>query len=204
MGGTANRLVCTVQNRQSAGPGRAGRGSLRQPGKSRERGREKSWALGETAVPADAHGLNGRSAEAGAWDDGVHGRRDHQKRSAPERAGRRGSMGGRDGGIHAREGTTRRHLYGTAASATGYARQEESGGAGRDDFILASERAGQREWDILDAGKQERRAGRDDVIHASERARQREWVILSAAKEKEGRGAGRPTRVARGQCGTSI
>ena len=104
------------------------------------------------------------------------------KKVGPGKSGKEGERGWSGGGIHAREGTTVRQLYGTATSATGRTREVKRGGAGRDDFILASDRAGQREWDILDAKKQEMGAGRDDFIHASDRARQREGAIVNAAK----------------------
>ena len=80
----------------------------------------------------------------------------------------------------------------------------EERGAGRGDFVLASDQAGLRKWDILEAKKQEMGTGRDDFIHARNRTRQREGAILNAAKKtEEGREAGRPTRDATRHCGPS-
>ena len=193
----------TVQNRQSAGPGRARRGSLRQPGQKQREGEKKAglwagarskWAVGRgrgtgrrrprPPGPSKRVGL-GKSGEAGerGWSGRRHPRQrgDHARRGgrdgggkgkwgeATKSAGARGSAGGRtasvrDGGVRDRPGPTRQEWGGWAgrrhqrqrtgrAEGMGHPRCRESKrwGAGRDDGIHASVRAGQRGWAILDA-----------------------------------------------------
>ena len=76
----AYRLECAAQNWQMSGPSAPDVSQRRGPGQNckmeKERGKGTRWAQGGTAVPAGVLGLNGRSAETGARDSKVHGRRD--------------------------------------------------------------------------------------------------------------------------------